>query len=210
MSNRRKILAFFAVAIFIVSPQLTQARSAAQQLEQTLRSIRTMQANFSQVVYTKGRILQRSKGSMAIRRPGRMRWYSEQPSRQLIVADGKNLWIYNLGLRQVNVRPQNKGLRGTPALFLSGFDKKLTNYFAIKLRFSKGALRTYVLFPTKGGSSFSSLQVTFQGNHLLSMQSLDKLGQRSLMRFTHVRVNKSLPSHLFRLKIPKGVDVIRR
>ena len=53
----------------------------------------TFQSQFIQtVIDSDGQQIQRSEGTVWIRKPGRFRWDYQTPYRQLIVADGKQLW----------------------------------------------------------------------------------------------------------------------
>jgi len=56
-----------------------------------------------------------------IERPGRFRWDYQTPYRQLIVADGKQLWTYDEDLEQATVKDLDAALSSTPAMLLSGY-----------------------------------------------------------------------------------------
>src|SRR5580704_14348669 len=98
------------------------SQTSAELLQTKLNAIRSMTANFNQVVKAKNREVSRSSGIMALERPGRFRWQTKSPMEQLVVADGQKMWIYDVDLEQVTVKKQGKGLGGTAALFLSGYD----------------------------------------------------------------------------------------
>lgn len=182
-----------------------------QQLQDLLASIKTMQANFTQVVRQGQRIVQRSQGSLAISRPGRFRWSSTQPIHQLIVADGKSIWIYDQDLAQVTVKPMNKGMKGTPALFLSGYDLSISRYFYVKAEAGTQAGEVnFTLSPkSKTEGMFSYVWLHFIGKKLQYMQLIDHLGQTVETHFSQVRVNSQLSSGLFQFKMPQGVEVVQ-
>ena len=82
----------------------------------------TFQSQFIQtVIDSDGQQVQRSEGTVWIRKPGRFRWDYRTPYRQLIVADGKRLWTYDEDLEQATVKPVDEALSSTPAMLLSGF-----------------------------------------------------------------------------------------
>ena len=109
------------------------AASPSEALQTKLNALRTMSANFSQVVKAKQREISRSSGTMALARPGRFRWQTIKPMEQLVVADSKHLWIYDVDLEQVSVKKQENNLGGTAALFLSGYDDTVARDFEVTL-----------------------------------------------------------------------------
>src|ERR1700730_12125110 len=88
--------------MLFILPSWAQSHVLSKDLESILTSTKTTQADFSQVLTdTKGNQLQTSNGSMAIERPGKFRWDIKSPMKQLIIADGSFLWIYDTDLEQV-------------------------------------------------------------------------------------------------------------
>ncbi len=182
------------------------AATPGQMLQAQLAKIRTVKSNFSEVVKTRsGRVLQRSSGRMMILRPGRFRWESRKPTRQLIIADGRRLWVYDRDLKQVTVRSQKKGLGRTPAQFLSGYDKNLTRNYTVK--FKRGY---YQLTPRRRGASFNKIWMKFRRGKLTQLYLVDKLGQVSTITFSRMIMNRRLNPGLFRFRPPRGVDVLRQ
>lgn len=186
-----------ANAIFALTP--------AQELVEKLNQLRTMQATFQQKVYTEtGRLLQRSTGKMAIARPNRFRWDMTYPTRQLIIADGKQLWIYDKDLEQVTVKPLKNNLGATPALFLSDNTQSLIHRFSIEKN-----KNNYLLKPKDKNAEFQTIQLRFKKTALIQMRLTDRLNQKSLLSFSRIKVNRTVNKNLFRFKPPKGVDVIK-
>ena len=89
------------------------AATPSELLQAKLNALRTMSADFTQVVKAKRREVSHSSGTMALSRPGRFRWQTKAPMEQLVVADGKQLWIYDVDLEQVSVKKQEKSVGGT-------------------------------------------------------------------------------------------------
>lgn len=185
-----------------------RADNTLEKLQQKLYSITTYQANFRQIVKTKGRVIQRSKGTMAIQRPGKFRWYSFTPMKQLIVADGTKLWIFDKELEQVTVKPQKQGLGGTPALFLSGYDDSLSDDFDIVLT-EKNNTSTFTLKPKSSSDNFKRIILYYNGKQLTRIKLYDKLDQLTDVKFSRIKLNQQLKAKLFKFKPPKGVDVIK-
>jgi outer membrane lipoprotein carrier protein len=55
-----------------------------------------------------------------------------------------------------------------------------------------------------------SVQVGFQGDALAALEILDSFGQRSVLKFSKVEVNPSLPASVFDFKPPAGADVVKQ
>jgi chaperone LolA len=83
--------------------------------------IETFSGDFEQVLLdADGEILERTTGTLEISRPGKFRWSYVEPYEQWLIADGLNIWSYDLDLAQVTVKPQAEALANTPALLLGG------------------------------------------------------------------------------------------
>ena len=95
--------------------------SSIERFKTFVRTTQSARASFDQkVVDRSGKPVQSSKGSFVFLRPGRFRWTYEKPIDQLIVGDGKQVWIYDRDLNQVTVRRISKALGSTPAALLAG------------------------------------------------------------------------------------------
>ena len=111
--------------------QFSFALTATESLQFKLNAMHSMTANFKQSVTAKRHEVSSSSGTMALQRPGRFRWQTKDPMEQLVVADGNKIWVYDVDLEQVTVKKQEKGLGGTAALFLSGYDESIADDFAV-------------------------------------------------------------------------------
>lgn len=201
----KKYVLLFTLFVFGTS----HAESAGDILQAKLNAIRTMSANFSQVVKAKEREVSRSSGSMAMSRPGRFRWQTKSPMAQLVVADSQKLWIYDVDLEQVTVKKQEKGLGGTPALFLSGYDNTVTRDFEVTA-LPRGELEVYDLISKSKKANFQRVKLVFSGEILKGLELFDQLGQHTVVQLTHIKNNPKLAANVFEFKPPKGVDVVRQ
>ena len=77
-------------------------------LDRFYNTVHTYTARFNQVVLDEGLVpIEESSGVMQIARPGRFRWDYEPPNEQTIGGDGTRVWIYDIELEQITVRPQD-------------------------------------------------------------------------------------------------------
>ena len=75
-----------------------------------------------------GRLLETTSGTLEIQRPGRFRWVYREPYEQWLIADGTNIWSYDVDLEQVTVKPQGDALANTPALLLGGSEQAMDQF----------------------------------------------------------------------------------
>lgn len=185
------------------------SQTAGELVQSKLNAIRTMTANFNQVVKAKKREVSRSSGSMALERPGRFRWQTKEPMEQLVVADGQKMWVYDTDLEQVTVKKQEKGLGGTAALFLSGYDDTVTRDFDVTQK-SEGKLMIFDLKSKSSKANFQRIKLMFTQDALTGLELYDQLGQITSVKLLQIKANPKLPPKLFQFKPPKGVDVVQQ
>lgn len=196
------------IALFSFSGCLF-SQSAGEVLQAKLNAIRSMTANFNQVVKAKKREVSRSSGTMALQRPGKFRWETKNPMEQLVVADGSKMWVYDVDLEQVTVKKQEKGLGGTAALFLSGYDDSVTRDFNVSQKASGNTI-TFDLKSKSPKENFQRIKLMFTQDNLTGLELHDQLGQTTTVKLVQIKSNPSLPARLFQFKPPKGTDVVRQ
>lgn len=182
---------------------------AAQHLQQRLQAMKTYSASFQQKILGKKRVLSQSSGTMALQRPGKFVWNTLSPMKQRVVADGRQIWIYDVELEQVTVKGQQKGMGGTAGLFLSGAATDVLGDFSVREK-SQGSQVKYDLQAHSGKDNFQRVQLQFDGNNLSAIELYDQLGQHTIVHLSQVKMNPVLSAKLFTFKPPKGVDVVRQ
>jgi len=195
------LLLCFSTAVFSQTPE--------ELLQVKLNSIRSMTASFKQIVKAKGRVVSRSSGTMALQRPGRFRWQTKDPMAQLVVADGQKMWVYDADLEQVTVKKQQKGLGGTAALFLSGYDDTVTRDFTV-IQSGSDTDRVFDLKSKSAKANFQRMKLMFHQDTLVGLEMYDQLGQITSVQLTQIKLNPKLTTGLFQFKPPKGTDVVQQ
>jgi outer membrane lipoprotein carrier protein len=198
-----------AIALLLSISTSAFCQTDGELLQSKLNAIRSMTATFKQSVKAKHRVVSRSSGTMALQRPGRFRWQTAQPMAQLMIADGQRIWVYDKDLEQVTVKKQNKGLGGTAALFLSGYDDTVTRDFNV----AQSGMGNEQIFDLKSKSpkaGFQRIKLVFQQNLLTGLELYDQLGQVTTVQLTQIKLNPKLATTLFQFKTPKGVDVVQQ
>ena len=209
MTGRPLLRSLFACVLVAAALPATAADESLARVEAWLKTVRTLSADFVQVVRSReGQISSRAVGRLSLSRPDRFRWDYREPYVQVIVADGRRLWLYDADLEQVTVRPLEAGLGSTPAMLLSGAG-------AVGESFTGGPVErdgewTWCrLVPKQRTSDFERVSLAFNGRgKLVAMQLVDKLGQSTELNFSDVELNARLDPGLFSFTPPKGADVI--
>src|SRR5688572_30286184 len=93
----------------------------AARIQQRYDTIRDFEAGFVQT-YQGGLLRTKTteQGTVAIKRPGRMRWIYTKPERKEFVSNGERIYSYLPADKQVIVSPMPASDQTTPALFLTG------------------------------------------------------------------------------------------
>lgn len=185
------------------------SQSAGDILQTKLNAIRSMTANFNQVVKAKQREVSRSSGTMAMERPGRFRWQTKSPMEQLVVADGEKMWVYDVDLEQVTVKKQEKGLGGTAALFLSGYDDTVTRDFDVTQQ-DEGKNSTFDLKSKSVKANFQRIKLIFTSDNLTGLELHDQLGQVTTVKLNQIKSNPKLTVKLFQFHPPSNVDIVKQ
>ncbi len=170
--------------------------------------ITTLQSRFEQsLMDADGRILEVSSGTLEIQRPGRFRWIYSEPYEQWLVADGLNVWSYDVDLAQVTVKPQAEVLSNTPALLLGG-SRDAMDQFEHDGVFEDGGLTWVRLKPVDTDSGFNRVELAFSGTLLSRMVFFDNLEQTTFVSLYDVKVDEPIDPQLFVFVAPDGVDVV--
>jgi outer membrane lipoprotein carrier protein len=174
-------------------------------LERFYSDTRTLAGRFTQTVSdANGTVTEESQGQFAILRPGHFRWDYQAPYAQTIVADGRELWVYEPDLDQVTVRPIDADSADAPGLLLAGatFPSKLFDVTAEK----DGWLR---LTPRQKDSGLGTVRLKLAAGSVQALQLEDGLGQTTKIELLDQQRNGALPAARFTFEPPPGVDVIR-
>jgi outer membrane lipoprotein carrier protein len=188
----------------------TLSASPATDVEKYLNGLASWSADFEQTIDDgHGKVLRSAAGRLYLQRPGRFRWDYSQPSEQLILADGKQIWFYDKDLAQANVRDMDSSLASTPASLLSG-SASVSSQFNVTALPASAGLQWFQLVPKHADTDFQLVRIGFDKGELRSMFLADKLNQITQLTFSNSKRNLPLAPDLFSFVPPPGVDVIGR
>ena len=156
-------------------------------------------------------ITDHASGRIFVKRPGMMRWVYEKPYNQIIITNGKKLWIYKPDDNQVMLgRAPTFFGDGKGAGFLADI-KVLRHKFNITLPEQKDD-RYYLLKLVPIEQSFELAQIflsvsrtTFKVSKIVTYNSY---GDENRIDLINPRFDILPAEDLFTFSIPKGVDVL--
>lgn len=172
------------------------------------RDLNGLDGTFVQKVYdARGKLKETSSGRVALSTPRLFRWEYRTPHPQLIVADGKKVWVFDPDLEQATVRPQGPDEQNSPLAALLD-PAKLEARFVVKEEPTSGGLSWLQLGPRGTDPAFQSARMGFSSDGLERLQVTDALGHRTDIAFSGWKRNPAFGKSVFRYVPGKGVDVI--
>ncbi|MEX2125511.1 MAG: outer membrane lipoprotein chaperone LolA [Woeseia sp.] len=200
------------LTLAVLSSATAVAASADENGEQLIegfvQSVQTMSGRFEQsLVDANDKVVESASGTFEIGRPGQLRWLYREPYEQVLLADGLNVWSYDVDLAQVTVKPQAEVLSSTPALLLGGSENVLDD-FTYDGSFEDRGTDWVRLLPNDPDSNFESVELGFNDAKLTRMIFSDNLDQTTLVAMFDVVLNEEIDPEHFRFVPPDGVDVV--
>lgn len=202
----RRIALILALLPWFAAPAI--AADARAQLDQFSSGVQNLSAGFTQQVFSaEGDSLDAASGTLALARPNRFRWDYLEPEEQRIVADGDHIWVYDVELEQVSVRPQAFDEQQSPLAVLLDL-KALDAQFATEDRGESDGAAWMRLKPKGEDAEFDHVDLAFRDAELKRMVMVDIVGQRTEIVFQDWKRNGQLPAGTFRFDPPPRVDVV--
>ena len=207
MITRRLLTALFLLpgAAFA---QVVDPDAGASLVESFVNDIATLQGRFEQsLLDADGEVIERTSGTLKINRPGQFRWSYTTPYEQVLLADGLNIWSYDVDLAQVTVKPQQEALANTPALLLGGSEDAIQQ-FNNDGSFVEAGTTWVQLSPKNTESGFLRVELGFKHDRLSRMVFYDNLEQTTLVALYDVAINVPFEPGEFNFQVPDDVDVV--
>jgi len=195
---------------------------SAQTLDDVVREIETaysrmtdLRADVTQMAFNKS--LNQTipaRGTVYLKKGGKLRWEYTEPTPQEIVSDGKRLWVYTPTLNQANVTEAPQALAGPAGSFLAGLGRLRSEF---QVRFlnpaqPKDAEGNWVLdlIPKQPLPTLARLILSVEGKNWEVRKAVlhDQFENTVTMHFTKMAVNSGLPDRTFTFVAPKGVVIV--
>jgi outer membrane lipoprotein carrier protein len=188
------------------------AIDAAKAVQQKYDQVKDFTADFSHTY--EGGVLKKTlteRGTVQIKKPGRMRWEYTAPDKKTFVSDGRQIYSYIPADKQVirsAVPPDDEAT--TAVLFLAGKGNLTRDFTVSYVEAAPAGTWSLRLDPKQKQRDYDwlVLQVDPATFQIRGLTAADQQGGRSTFQFTNYRENTGLADNVFVFKIPRGVDVI--
>jgi outer membrane lipoprotein carrier protein len=211
-----RLLAVLVVLTIGSATAGAQARPPAEELARSLQQryakIRDFSADF--VHSYRGGALRTQvteRGTMAIKKPGKMRWNYTSPERKTFVSDGVKIYSYIPQDRQVIVSDVPTAEEATTAvMFLAGKGDIVRDFTPSYAEGGPRGAWSLKLVPRKAERDYDTLVLALDAATLQikALTTTDRQGGESTFTFTSMKENRGLSDKEFAFRIPRGVDVI--
>src|SRR6476646_6258367 len=157
-----------------------------------------------------------ASGHLYLMRPRKMRWEYQMPEEQLFVSDGKTVYFYVPGDRQVN----KEAVKDTfddrmPLMFLLGRSDLRNEFTRFELNpvdqkpFLQGT-QVVRMYPKRKMDIKDVVMEADPANYQIRRLILNHNdGSQSEFIFSNIRLNTGLKTPLFDFKVPAGVQVVQ-
>ncbi|WP_295437583.1 outer membrane lipoprotein chaperone LolA [uncultured Thiodictyon sp.] len=184
------------------------AADGRARLEAFLKGLTSLQSSFEQTTFNADRTrMTQGRGTLYLQRPGRFRWEYDTPNKQVIIADGKRVYLHDLDLDQVSHQSEEKALRGTPALLLAN-DAPIDRDFNTRPIASTDGRDWVELTPKAKDTDIVRIELGFGSTGLESMIMEDSFGQETRLNFGQTKRNPILDLGLFKMDEKTGGDFL--
>src|SRR3989441_1704071 len=210
------------VVIALVLTLAAGGPALAQTLDDVVRDVETsyarmtdLRAEFTQSAFNKS--LNQTipaRGTVYLKKGGKLRWEYTEPTPQEIVSDGKKLWVYTPTLNQANVADAPEALAGPAGSFLAGLGRLRTEF---QVRFLNPAQPKDTegnwdldLAPKQTLPTMTRLILSLDAKSWEIKKAVvhDQFENTVTMRFSKMVVNSGLPERTFTFVAPKGVVIV--
>jgi outer membrane lipoprotein carrier protein len=197
------------------APAGSALEDAVRGLEAAYGRVNDLKAEFDQTAFNKS--LNQSipaKGTVYLKKGGKLRWEYADPTPQQIVSDGKTVWIYTPALAQVNVGPAPEALAGPAGSFLAGLGRVREHFTARFLNPAEPRDRdgnvVLDLTPKQPLPTMNRLILSIDPRAWEVRRAVvyDQFENTVTMQFRKTIVNSGLADTVFTFVPPKGVATV--
>jgi outer membrane lipoprotein carrier protein len=212
-------LTYLAKFLVIISILLNQSMSQAETPEQ--HALGVVQKNYEKTLTYEAEFIQKSyikmmnktqdvKGTVSIKKPGKMKWSYGAPDTQILISNGNTLWLYVPDEEQATKVPiESIYSSNTPALFLAGKGKLTQSFNVESVNLDKDPL-SITLTPKADDQSLIRLKLfANKKNYQITGSTVyDKLGNITEIRFSNIKTNREISEKTFQFQAPANVEIL--
>jgi len=210
----------FAFLLVLVPSQdaskLNDFNSLLDGVQRSFAQMNDLSADFVQKDQNPLNRNRQASGHLYLMRPRKMRWEYQMPEEQLFVSDGKTVYFYVPGDRQVN----KEAVKDTfddrmPLMFLLGRSDLRNEFTRFELNpvdqkpFLQGT-QVVRMYPKRKTDIKDVVMEADPANYQIRRLILNHNdGSRSEFIFSNIRLNTGLKASLFDFRVPAGVQVVQ-
>ena len=212
----------FILGLFLVfmPPQSGEVHRSAETdalvhgVERTFAQMNDLNADFIQIDQNALNRNRQASGHLYLMRPRKMRWEYKAPEEELFVSDGKTVYFYVPGDRQVHKEAVKETFdERMPLMFLLGKSNLSNEFRQFELLNTKPFLegtKVIRMYPKRKTDIQDVVMEVDPDSYQIRRLLLDHTdGSHLEFIFSNIRANTGLKSELFDFKIPAGVAVVQ-
>ena len=204
----RKFIVAVALAVLVAGPGRAQeAEEFMEQVRAKYQNIADFKADFTQVVCDAATgTCKKFEGRIEVKKPSLLRMEVKKPESQLIVCDGKNLWVHLVKDKQVvrvDLKKTNNYL-----VWLSPLDKLLTSKVKNGCR-ANGDYQCWLDIP-EYKEYFKEVKILVNRETMMieGLDVTDSGDNTAEYRFIGIKANAGIKDARFKFLLPKGATII--
>jgi outer membrane lipoprotein carrier protein len=214
-------LVFFLSAFSSVALSQDSRPNGVEQLRQFVKTVQSAQGEFAQQQMRtpkpnesqdKLKLIRQTSGQFIFQRPGKFVWDTQKPYEQKLIADGKQLLMWDKDLNQLTIRSANQALAASPAAILFG-ESALDAQFELEDGGSKTDLQWVNLQPKvkpgQGDLPYTKIAIGMAAGLPKALELTDGFGSVVLVVFNQMQINPKIEPSRFQFKAPPGAEVLR-
>jgi outer membrane lipoprotein carrier protein len=195
--------------------------NGVEQLRQFVKTVQSAQGEFAQQQMRtpkpnepqdKLKLIRQTSGQFIFQRPGKFVWDTQKPYEQKLIADGKQLLMWDKDLNQLTIRSANQALAASPAAILF-VESALDAQFELEDGGSKTDLQWVNLQPKlkpgQGDLPYTKIAIGMAAGLPKALELTDGFGSVVLVVFNQMQINPKIEPSRFQFKAPPGAEVLR-
>jgi len=175
-------------------------------------SVSGFTADFSQTSSIKAmEITDSASGRAYFKRPGKMRWEYETPDRQIIITDGKTLWVFRPEDNQVMIGKAPSFFKGGKGFsFLSDMKVIKQKFDMVLEKESKEGFFVLKLLPREKTYDIAEIYLWISRNtfDVVRILTYNSYGDETRIILNNIQLKKELDDSLFSFEITEGIEVL--
>lgn len=190
-----------------------QLQTFSHQVKSAEGEFLQQQINPKQMVNGKPKVVHQTQGHFVFSRPGKFVWETQKPYEQKLIADGKQLILWDKDLNQATYRAANHALAATPAAILFG-DTAIDEFFNLTSTGERGGFSWVELSPKKQTGSvndlpYAKIAIGMLNNEPQAMELYDSFGNLVILTLSKIKTNVPVGQERFNFRPPAGAEIVR-